>query len=382
MSELDSLNLLNAFKFGKPLSEIRNIRIQAQRERKTLDYNIADDNGQTILMYYILNYNFDKRILTTLIRYGTDIDRQDNKGRTPLMFAVKHHKYTALQQLIDIGADINKQKNDGWTALMYSVRFNNSVALINLIGARADINKQNYDGKTALMIAAMYNRDLNPLLEAGAEIDKQDTNGKTALMFAAKYCKIQALNTLLNYGADKTIKNINGKTAYDLGCNDAKFVLRPLNVIPYIANQTSCSICLNEFEPNNNAVVLQCGHVFHKDCVSKWAKTGKRTCPLCRMERAFFGKKRNLAKRNLAKQKRKTSSSKRKTKKRNLTRRKRNLAKRNLTRRNTIPPVRLRNQAKRLKIRLTIKQNGKRVYKTEKVLRDQIKRTIKRNKSK
>jgi hypothetical protein len=41
-----------------------------------------------------------------------------------------------------------------------------------------------------------------------------------------------------------------------------------------------CSVCLNKTN-DLNSVKLNCGHIFHKSCISKWIKT-KNTCPLCR----------------------------------------------------------------------------------------------------
>ncbi len=41
-----------------------------------------------------------------------------------------------------------------------------------------------------------------------------------------------------------------------------------------------CPICFNESE----LVTLQCNHSFHKNCITRWFKTGKLTCPCCRAD--------------------------------------------------------------------------------------------------
>ena len=47
---------------------------------------------------------------------------------------------------------------------------------------------------------------------------------------------------------------------------------------------TECSICLCEFQYHEKDVIsLKCGHVFHKECVSKWFEA-HHTCPTCRMD--------------------------------------------------------------------------------------------------
>lgn len=41
-----------------------------------------------------------------------------------------------------------------------------------------------------------------------------------------------------------------------------------------------CSICLLEFEENQEINVMKCKHFFHKRCIENWIKI-KRKCPLC-----------------------------------------------------------------------------------------------------
>lgn len=43
-------------------------------------------------------------------------------------------------------------------------------------------------------------------------------------------------------------------------------------------NQTECAICLDSF--NEQCITLNCGHIFHRQCLSDMKK---RECPLCRM---------------------------------------------------------------------------------------------------
>jgi len=45
--------------------------------------------------------------------------------------------------------------------------------------------------------------------------------------------------------------------------------------------QTSCVVCMCDFETRQLLRVLPCSHEFHAKCVDKWLKTN-RTCPICR----------------------------------------------------------------------------------------------------
>ena len=47
------------------------------------------------------------------------------------------------------------------------------------------------------------------------------------------------------------------------------------------SNQTMCSICLEDFNKNDDVVLLNCNHVFHNTCISEWGHY-KDNCPICR----------------------------------------------------------------------------------------------------
>ncbi len=45
---------------------------------------------------------------------------------------------------------------------------------------------------------------------------------------------------------------------------------------------STCAICLNEVKSTRTNPPIRCGHVFHSNCLEKWKKQGKNTCPTCR----------------------------------------------------------------------------------------------------
>jgi len=48
------------------------------------------------------------------------------------------------------------------------------------------------------------------------------------------------------------------------------------------SNNTSCSICINEFKDKEELLLLpQCGHYFHSECIKPWLTDRKGSCPLC-----------------------------------------------------------------------------------------------------
>jgi hypothetical protein len=51
----------------------------------------------------------------------------------------------------------------------------------------------------------------------------------------------------------------------------------------------NCTICLCDFYGEERVGVLDCGHVFHPECIKQWLKNSK-TCPLCRHKDAYVAK--------------------------------------------------------------------------------------------
>ena len=41
-----------------------------------------------------------------------------------------------------------------------------------------------------------------------------------------------------------------------------------------------CSICIDTYRDNDRIFTLNCGHTYHKECISKWYEK-KNTCPYC-----------------------------------------------------------------------------------------------------
>jgi hypothetical protein len=46
---------------------------------------------------------------------------------------------------------------------------------------------------------------------------------------------------------------------------------------------SSCSICLSDYQQGEELRYLPCNHVFHSECILPWLKTNK-TCPMCKAE--------------------------------------------------------------------------------------------------
>ena len=54
------------------------------------------------------------------------------------------------------------------------------------------------------------------------------------------------------------------------------------------ALEEKCTICLSEYNANDEVRRLPCMHLFHIDCVDRWLQQNKR-CPMCRMDVDYRG---------------------------------------------------------------------------------------------
>jgi hypothetical protein len=61
--------------------------------------------------------------------------------------------------------------------------------------------------------------------------------------------------------------------------------LRPVGLFDYRAvvpeEGAECSVCLTQMEPGEDAMGTPCGHLFHRECLTRWMDM-QMVCPLCR----------------------------------------------------------------------------------------------------
>ena len=180
------------------------------REQSNLFYKISiPDLNQLVangLLTYELHSSYEEADSV-----WADINKGDNDGMTPLMYAVITDSIEVVQYLLEAGADVNATDYHGMTPLMYA--YSIEVAQL-LLEAGADVNATNNNGYTALMHAVrIYSIEFVELfLENGADVNAKDNRGRTPLMFAYS---IEVAQLLLEAGADINIEDNIGQTALD-----------------------------------------------------------------------------------------------------------------------------------------------------------------------
>lgn len=228
-----------------------------------------------------LNHN-NQMMIRQLLENGTDLEKKNDLGLSPLLEMVKSGNSEMVQLLLQYGVNINSIDNEGYTALHYAVRlgYQNIAKLLILNGAETNsinnsdetpvyISLKNNDIKmTELLIKHGGELDFIPtidpimkeyltmrvnirnklygleflnrteLMEAvftgdyklvemlildGAEVNEQNEMGLTALMMAAGLGNTYVTRLLLKKGADITLTDTDGLTAlsYSMLINDS-----------------------------------------------------------------------------------------------------------------------------------------------------------------
>lgn len=49
----------------------------------------------------------------------------------------------------------------------------------------------------------------------------------------------------------------------------------------------SCSICTDIYDKKEDVTVLNCGHIYHPNCIKEWGKY-KPNCPICKTDISFY----------------------------------------------------------------------------------------------
>ena len=99
------------------------------------------------------------------ISAGSDLNKKDDYGSTPLMIAATFGKTDVAKALISGGANLNLKAADGSTALHTAAFFCRTEIVEALINAKADKNVKNNYGSTALESVLAPFETVKPIYE-------------------------------------------------------------------------------------------------------------------------------------------------------------------------------------------------------------------------
>jgi len=121
-------------------------------------------------------------------------------------------------ELIAEGEDVNAGDDRGWTPIYYAIRNDHPEVVETLIRAGADLNVRDVHGQPPLSLAVVYSDvgTAENLIAAGAETDTPDILGWTPLHNAALEDRPEMTSLLIWLGAEVNPRNSIGWTPLDL----------------------------------------------------------------------------------------------------------------------------------------------------------------------
>lgn len=202
----------------------------------------------------------DPALFTTIAAKGADLNKENDRGETPLLFAVDKDAREIVPMLLKAGGDPLKasstqvsafglamSKQDDVVVAMFLEARPTLLEAVNagkaghylvekgmaksaglIIGKSLDPNSVFEDGLTPLALSATASQPamMKVLLEKGADPNLPviigNTTGITPLMLAAAGGNVEAVDALLKAGAKPDALASNGATALDIAMREGK----------------------------------------------------------------------------------------------------------------------------------------------------------------
>ncbi|XP_032274912.1 inversin isoform X2 [Phoca vitulina] len=160
--------------------------------------------------------NGDKGALHRLIIGNSALkDKEDQFGRTPLMYCVLADRLDCADALLKAGADVNKTDHSQRTALHLAAQKGNYRFMKLLLTRRANWMQKDLEEMTPLHLTTRHKspKCLALLLKfmAAGEVDTQDKNKQTALHWSAYYNNPEHVKLLIKHDSNIGIPDVEGK---------------------------------------------------------------------------------------------------------------------------------------------------------------------------
>ncbi|XP_070822569.1 inversin isoform X1 [Chaetodon trifascialis] len=160
--------------------------------------------------------NGDRGALLKLITADPSLrDREDQFGRTPLMYCVLADRLDCAEILLKAGASVNKTDHSQRTALHLAAQKGNLRFLKLLLSRRANWLQKDLEEMTPLHLATRHPspKALALLLKhiGPGEVDTQDKNKQTALHWSAFYNRPEHVRLLIKHDSNIGIPDSEGK---------------------------------------------------------------------------------------------------------------------------------------------------------------------------
>ncbi|XP_063143694.1 inversin isoform X5 [Rattus norvegicus] len=178
--------------------------------------NVLSTGSSLASQVHAAAVNGDKGALQRLIVGNSALkDKEDQFGRTPLMYCVLADRLDCADALLKAGADVNKTDHSRRTALHLAAQKGNYRFMKLLLTRRANWMQKDLEEMTPLHLSTRHRspKCLALLLKfmAPGEVDTQDKNKQTALHWSAYYNNPEHAKLLIKHDSNIGIPDVEGK---------------------------------------------------------------------------------------------------------------------------------------------------------------------------
>ncbi len=154
-----------------------------------------------------------------LKRGGVNVDKRDESGNTPLIYACMKNARDLVKMLLEAGADANLSNVATRYPIHYAAETGNADIISQLVGAGADVNCTDKEGVTPLMLLARNGKTdaaLKYLAFDGVDISLKDNNNNKAIDYATSAGLRELVKALSQNDGEHT--DANGNTTLHHAC--------------------------------------------------------------------------------------------------------------------------------------------------------------------
>ena len=206
-------------------------------------------NGQTPLhlvsQYDRSSYSKHDRpgIVALLLKFGADVDAQDNDNMTPLHCTVEHPIYgEGVMMLSEFRGHRRLGLKDGYSPPLESRWHPSSMGVevsfyYKLVNRAVDA--QEYDNMTQLVCTSEYFKSgsaAQPLLEHGASVHTRNKDGRTPLHLASNHPLYDVVALLITFGADVDAQDNDNMTPLLCAIESGRSLVAAQLLLDYDAN--------------------------------------------------------------------------------------------------------------------------------------------------
>jgi len=207
----------NVMETGKKIfDERKQVSLETVQTNQILN---GEHAGYTELHQVAFMETLDERMVVDSVESDYDkLNKRDNNGNTPLMWAASVGNEQLVELFIDQGAVINLQNFVGETALYIAAARGFAKICALLVDNGAQTHIATMDGASALHIAAAsgHSEVVSLLVSRGAYVNSFDEEGDTPLHYAIREGRKPTIALLVQLGADFTIKNDDEESPLEL----------------------------------------------------------------------------------------------------------------------------------------------------------------------